>query len=96
MRILLVCVLARTAGGAEEWSRFRGANGSGQSEAATIPVEWTAEDYNWQVPLPGIGHSSPVISGDRVVVTSGDPEGATRHVLCLRCSDGSQGNALRP
>jgi outer membrane protein assembly factor BamB len=90
MRILLVCVLARTAGGAEEWSRFRGANGSGQSEAATIPVEWTAEDYNWQVPLPGIGHSSPVISGDRVVVTSGDPEGATRHVLCLRCSDGSQ------
>ena len=76
--------------GSEDWLRFRGVNGAGQSDATTIPVEWTAKDYNWQVPLPGIGHSSPVISEDRIVVTSGDPEGATRYVICLRASDGSQ------
>ena len=76
--------------GPQEWSRFRGANGLGQSDATTIPVEWTSEDYNWQVPLPGIGHSSPVISENRVLVTSGDPEGGTRYVTCLRASDGSQ------
>ena len=90
--ILLMTVvnIGTVFGGSEEWSRFRGANGAGQSDATTIPVEWTTEDYNWQVPLPGIGHSSPVISKDRVVVTSGDPAGATRYVICLRTSDGSQ------
>ena len=88
--VLFATVLVNVASASEEWSRFRGVNGSGQSDAVTVPIEWAPEDYNWQVPLPGIGHSSPVISGDRVVVTSGDPEGATRHVLCLRSSDGSQ------
>ena len=86
---VMVNVVA-ASNGPQAWSRFRGANGSGQSDATTIPVEWTAEDYNWQVPLPGIGHSSPVISENRVVVTSGDPEGGTRYVTCLRTSDGSQ------
>ena len=88
--LLLICaIMATSEAGAEQWPRFRGINGSGQSEAANIPVEWSAEDYNWQIPLPGIGHSSPVIAGDRVVVTSGDPEGATRYVTCVRCEDGS-------
>ena len=88
--VLFAVALFATKAIAEEWPRFRGANGSGQSQATTVPVEWTTEDYNWQVPLPGKGHSSPIISGDRVVVTSADPEWATRYVTCIRCSDGSQ------
>lgn len=75
---------------AQDWPRFRGTNGAGQSEDTSIPTKWTEQDYNWQVPLPGIGHSSPVIWGDRVVVTSGDPAAATRYVTCLRTVDGSQ------
>ena len=88
--VLIAATMFANEEGAEQWPRFRGANGSGQSEATNIPVEWTVEDYDWQVPLPGIGHSSPVIAGDRVVVTSGNPEGATRYVTCVRCADGSQ------
>ena len=47
--------------GAEEWSRFRGPNGSGLSDATTVPVTWTEADFNWRVKLPGKGHSSPVV-----------------------------------
>ena len=86
---LSVCLLARVAD-AQEWTRFRGPNGSGISDAATIPTQWTAKDYRWNVTLPGMGHSSPVVRGDRVFITSAIEKDATQIVLCLRTSDGGQ------
>lgn len=84
-----VLALVSTAGSAQgEWTRFRGANGSGIGEAATVPPTWTEQDYNWKVKLPGIGHSSPVVWGERIFVTSGDPETAKRFILCLHRADG--------
>ena len=44
-----------------EWTRFRGPNGSGISGAQTIPIKWTAKEYNWTIKLPGDGSSSPVV-----------------------------------
>ncbi len=32
---------------ADEWNRFRGPNGSGVSDAKTVPVEWRKDDYNF-------------------------------------------------
>ena len=58
---------------AEQWTRFRGPNGSGESEAV-LPATWTDADYNWKVELPGRGHSSPVIWGDRLWVTTATSE----------------------
>lgn len=75
---------------AQEWTRFRGPNGQGQSEATTIPITWTENDYNWKVELPGIGHSSPVVWGDKVFVTSADPATATLHVICLSTANGKE------
>ncbi len=76
---------------AEEWSRFRGPNGQGQSDAAsTIPISWTDKDYNWKVSLPGLGHSSPVVWGKKVFVTSADSDTATRHVLCFNAANGEK------
>ena len=57
---------------AENWDRFRGPNGAGQSDADGIPTEWSADNILWKRPLPGIGHSSPVIWGDRLFILSGD------------------------
>ncbi|UCF15151.1 MAG: PQQ-binding-like beta-propeller repeat protein [Phycisphaerales bacterium] len=73
---------------AQEWTRFRGPNGQGTSEAANLPVKWTESDYNWKIELPGGGHSSPVIWGDKVFVTSGYQESGQGVVLALRASDG--------
>ena len=79
---------------AQQWTRFRGPNGTGVSDATTIPTKFNAKQYNWRVKLPGIGHSSPVLWGEKIFIASGDPKGdpkgGTRHLLCLKASDGSQ------
>ena len=85
---LFLLVPWRTWGAEGEWSRFRGPNGSGISEATTIPVHWTEKDYNWKIALPGIGHSSPVVWGQRIFVTCGDPVTAQRLILCLDTATG--------
>ncbi len=84
-----VCLIARVVH-AQEWTRFRGPNGSGISDATTIPAQWTAKDYRWNVTMPGMGHSSPVVRGERVFITSAMEKDATQIVLCLRTSDGGQ------
>jgi len=73
----------------DEWSRFRGPDGTGQSDADGIPTTWTKKDYKWRVKLPGIGHSSPVVWGEQVFVTSAIQEDSTRIIRCLKTTDGS-------
>lgn len=54
----------------EEWSRFRGPNGSGVAETAGLPTEFGPEkNVVWKTPLPP-GHSSPVLSEDRIYLTA--------------------------
>jgi outer membrane protein assembly factor BamB len=70
------------------WPRFRGPNGSGISaDAFDKPIG--EEDIAWKVELPGIGHSSPVVWGDKVYVTCAEKETAKRIVLCINSADGS-------
>jgi outer membrane protein assembly factor BamB len=92
---VLVClslgVLAQpTIAHAQEWTRFRGPNGAGQSEATTIPHSWGADEYLWKVELPGKGNASPVIWDDRIFVSSANPEDGTRYLVCISARDGRQ------
>ncbi len=84
----LAALVAPAALAAQEWTRFRGPNGSGVSDAATVPTRWTEKDHNWKVKLPGVGHSSPVLWGKRIFLTSGDEKSGERLVLCLDTADG--------
>lgn len=63
-------VIVSSALGAE-WSRFRGTNGDGLALESKHPQQW-AEDSNvaWKVKIPGRGWSQPVVTGDRVFVTT--------------------------
>lgn len=71
------------------WPRFRGENGSGISSATNLPVRWGDADKAWKIPIPGRGHSSPVVWEDAIFVFSGDDSSAQRHLLSVRSSDGS-------
>ncbi len=75
---------------AEQWNRFRGPNGAGVSTATGIPVQWTEDDYNWRIKLPGVGHSSPVLWNDLLVVTCGDEETGKRIVLGIDAATGNE------
>jgi len=82
----LVCFA--TVANAQEWTRYRGPNGTGVSTTTGIPTKWTDSDYNWKVKLPGVGHSSPVLWGNKLFLTSADEVSATRYVFCLDSETG--------
>lgn len=88
-RAIIVLASLFTVAHAQEWPRFRGPNGSGISDARSVPVEWTDSDYNWTIDLRGRGHSSPVIRGEQLYVTSCDEESGTRHLQCIDTRDGT-------
>jgi len=74
----------------QEWTRFRGPNGQGVSDAKMIPVKWTENDYNWKIELPGGGHSSPVLWADKLFVTSSDQRAGHSVLLALNALDGKE------
>jgi len=74
---ILLCgwfgVALATGARAEEWPQFRGPAGDGVSTATGLPVEWNAEkNLAWQVELPGLGWSQPVVWGDRIFLTTAE------------------------
>jgi outer membrane protein assembly factor BamB len=90
MLLAIVVTLSNGAVRAENWERFRGPNGLGVSSAAAgIPSEWTEADYLWKKPLPGVGHSSPVIWDGRLFVTSGDPKSGEQIVMAFDAKSGA-------
>lgn len=69
---------------AEDWPRFRGPTGQGISSEKDIPLTWSnTENIAWKTAIAGEGWSSPVISGDRVFITSTTDDGASCHVICV-------------
>lgn len=66
------------------WPSFRGVEASGISDGQNLPDKWdvkTGENLLWKTPIPGLAHSSPVVWGDRVFVTSAvssDPKATFR------------------
>jgi outer membrane protein assembly factor BamB len=62
---------APKAGTGERWPQWRGSDGSGVAGAKAPPAEWSAtKNVRWKTPIPGRGHSSPVVWGGRVFLTS--------------------------
>jgi len=62
------CVEAQT-----NWPAFRGVNADGIAKGAATPTIWNAErseNVRWKREIPGLGHSSPIIWGNRLFVTS--------------------------
>jgi outer membrane protein assembly factor BamB len=58
---------------AAEWPQFRGPDARGVDDSRALPVRWnveTGENIRWQAPIPGLAHSSPIVWGDRVYVTT--------------------------
>jgi outer membrane protein assembly factor BamB len=71
---LLACLLTAafvTNAAAADWPQWRGADGSGVSHETNLPEEWSeTRNVRWKTPVPGKGHSSPVIAGRKVFLTT--------------------------
>ena len=69
--LLLASQPATRARAADNWPQWRGPQGQGIAPPGNYPAEW-APDRNiaWKAPIPGRGHSSPVVWGRHVFVTT--------------------------
>ena len=89
------------AASAEEWTQFRGPDGSGISGAVGVPTAWgSQENVVWKTELPGPGTSSPIILGNRLYLTCysgyaesiedpGDMNRLMRHLVCVDRTSGA-------
>jgi outer membrane protein assembly factor BamB len=66
-----VCLLPLIS--AKDWTAYRGTGASGVGEG-TAPVSWDgnspARNIRWKTPIPGLSHSSPVIFGNKLFITT--------------------------
>jgi outer membrane protein assembly factor BamB len=65
-----------TTAAAQQWPSFRGPDASGVEAAGQPPLTWdvaAGTNVAWRTPIPGLGHSSPVVWDDRIFVTSAVP-----------------------
>jgi outer membrane protein assembly factor BamB len=86
---ILTLLLVAASCQAEEWPGWRGPRGDGTSAETNLPVRWGAtENVRWKVSIPGKGHSSPIVWGDRIFLTTCIEETGQRLLLCLDRSDG--------
>jgi outer membrane protein assembly factor BamB len=83
-----------------DWPHWRGPNHDGMARG-DAPVRWSdTEHIAWKVPVPGRGHSSPVIWGNRIFVTTAVPTGTPspgalqEHRFMLLCFDRKTGKTL--
>jgi outer membrane protein assembly factor BamB len=68
--------LAQTRAGDEDWPQWRGPLGTGAATHANPPIEWSeTKNVRWKVKLPGKGHSTPIVWGDRIFLTTAIPIG---------------------
>lgn len=62
----------------DQWPQFRGKDARGYLDNANLPVSWdlsTSENIKWKTAIPGLGHSCPIIWGNKLFVTTAVGEG---------------------
>jgi outer membrane protein assembly factor BamB len=74
--------LPRAGDRAGSWPSFRGPQAAGVADGQQLPDSWNVEkgeNILWRTNVPGLAHSSPIVWGDRLFVTSAisSREGAT-------------------
>ena len=73
MRSVVLClalsvpVVAQGESTGDGWPGWRGPMGTGVAPTGDPPLEWSeAKNIRWKVAIPGLGHSSPIVHGDRI------------------------------
>ncbi len=71
--VLVAHARSQGAGDGGNWPSFRGTNAAGVADGYTLPAEWSVPELRnvrWKTPIPGLGHSSPIVWGGRVFVAT--------------------------
>ena len=81
---LLGLIASLPLASAENWPGWRGPRGDGTSLETNAPIHWSAtSNLVWTAEIPGDGHASPIVWGDRVFTVSVRLDRQDRVLLCL-------------
>lgn len=75
---------------AGNWDRFRGPNGTGDGGSAALPDSFTKDHLVWKVAIPGVGHGSPVVWGDKLFLQAAPADGSARSLVCFNALTGEK------
>ena len=76
--LLLPTLLFTSFANAADWPEWRGPDGQGQSSAKGLPATWSeTSGIVWKAVIPGRGHSTPVLAGDQLWLTTAIEKPAT-------------------
>ena len=93
LSILLIGLASLHVVHAENWPAWRGPRGDGTSAERELPVTWdvtSGENIVWRRELPGKGHSSPIVWGNRLFVSTCLTADQQRSLLCLETESGRE------
>src|SRR5437867_8431903 len=89
MRVLFLLLFFPAVLFAENWPQWRGPRLDGTSAETNVPVHWSAtSNVLWKTELPGAGHASPIVFGDKVFTVSAVASAEERLLLCLDAASG--------
>ncbi|OAI46056.1 hypothetical protein AYO44_12040 [Planctomycetaceae bacterium SCGC AG-212-F19] len=86
----------------ENWPGWRGPTGVGLADGKDLPLTWNGksqENLLWKAALGGVGNSSPILWGDRVIVTASKKQTnqeeqekiiPEHYVICFNAADGKE------
>lgn len=76
--------LAPPSWGDDDWPGWRGPQTDGDAGTQPVPSTWSDRDnVAWKVAIPGRGHSSPIVIGDRIFLETADDAGQVQSVLAI-------------
>jgi len=92
LSLSLLSLLNALNASAGDWPGWRGPTHDGQAASGQrVPVRWgNTLNLLWKVPVPGRGHASPTVVGDRDYLPTADEEKEIQSVLCFDRQTGRQ------
>ena len=76
---------------AADWPAWRGPTTNGIAAESKAPIEFNeTKNVAWKTPIPGRGHSTPTIVGERIVLLTADEQVKVQSVLCYDRKTGVQ------
>lgn len=89
MKALMFILLIPQLLMAENWPCWRGPRLDGTSAEKDVPIHWSSSsNVLWKTALPGVGHASPIVWGDRLFTVTAVGDQEARVLLCLDSKNG--------
>lgn len=87
---LLVTVICCTFTARADWTDWRGPTQQGLTDAAALPLQWSeTENIMWRTEIHDLGHSTPVVLGKQVWLTTARSDGSVLYAVCIDLESGA-------